>query len=75
MELIIQIIAFNAVFYMAGALGEGAVFSIKGLLSCLLLTNYFVISHSVVYILSPYINILSCGHQCHKQFDTRFLKP
>lgn len=56
-ELIIQVIAFRIAFYVAG-LAMGKEFSVMSFLVTLLPANYFVILYSVVYILSPYINML-----------------
>ena len=56
-ELIIQVMAFRIAFHIAG-LVMGNEFSVKSFLVSLLPANYFVILYSVVYILSPYINVL-----------------
>lgn len=56
-ELIFQVIVFQVIFYFVG-MRMGQVFSIKGLLLCFLPTNYFVILYSVIYIISPYFDLL-----------------
>ena len=57
-ELIIQVIIFNFMFYFFDIIGGINIFSVKGTLGCLLPLNYFVILYSVMYIVSPYINLL-----------------
>lgn len=57
MEMIIQVIFFRCLFYAVELL-LGATFSVKILISKILPSNWFVILYIVLYILSPYINIL-----------------
>lgn len=57
-ELIVQVIVFNVVFYLEGVLFGHRIFSIKNFVGKFLPANYFVILYSVVYIVSPYINLL-----------------
>ena len=56
-DLIIQVIIFNLMFYIVNIL-KGGNLSFKGLFYTLLPANYFVTFYAVIYIISPYINIL-----------------
>jgi len=57
LELIVQVILFNAAFFLLRCV-LGASFSVSGLLQALLPTNYFVVFYCVLYLLSPFINAL-----------------
>ena len=57
-ELIVQVIVFKCAIYLSESIIGFRSFTVKGFLGCLLPINYFVIQYSVVYILSPYFNIL-----------------
>lgn len=61
MELILQVIAFKIAFYMVAVIIGEKTFSVGDFLGCLLPANYFVILYCVLYILSPYINLLILG--------------
>ncbi|MBR4721159.1 MAG: acyltransferase family protein [Clostridia bacterium] len=56
-ELIFQVIVFRALFYGIN-IKLGATFSFSDMISSILPANYFVILYAVLYIISPYINIL-----------------
>lgn len=56
-ELLIQVIIFKLAFYFISIL-SGDEFSWSGILQCLIPANYFVVLYSVLYIISPYLNIL-----------------
>lgn len=57
-ELIVQVIAFRLLIYLAGVVLQSEPFSAESLVECLIPNNYFVTLYIVVYILSPYINII-----------------
>ena len=57
-ELIVQVIVFKCAIYISESIIGIHSFTVKGFLGCLLPINYFVILYSVIYILSPYFNIL-----------------
>lgn len=57
-ELLIQVISFRLVGYILPTIIIGERLSLKLIIECLLPANYFVILYLVIYILSPYINIL-----------------
>lgn len=57
-ELIFQVIVFRCVLYFLNIIIGTYSFSVRVFLGSLLPVNYFVILYSVVYILSPYFNIL-----------------
>ena len=57
-ELIVQVIVFKIAIYALTVIGGSASFSLKSLFKCLLPANYFVVLYSVVYVVSPYINIM-----------------
>lgn len=58
LELFVQVIVFNLVFYVFGVLRGHKVFTVSSLISSLLPTNYFLILYSVLYIISPYLNLI-----------------
>lgn len=60
-ELVLQTIVFQLVFYVARTIINGEQFCVKNIIECLLPINYFVVLYSVVYILSPYIDLLIEG--------------
>lgn len=70
-ELIIQVIFFRCIFYVISIFVYGTNFSAKGALGCLLPQNYFVILYSVLYMLSPYINLLI--EKLDKKYFTKLL--
>lgn len=56
-ELIMQVVVFNYIFYFLDIVSGGREqLSIKGLVACLLPCNYFVVLYCVLYSISPYIN-------------------
>lgn len=57
-ELIIQVIVFREAFYVMSTLLNKEPLLLKEFLINLLPVNYFVILYGVLYIISPYINIL-----------------
>lgn len=57
-ELNLQVIAFRVVGYFISAIIGGEPILIKKIIGCMLPVNYFVILYSVLYIISPYINIV-----------------
>ena len=57
-ELIIQVIVFRAAIYALKVIAGSTIFSLKGFVDCLMPANYFVILYSVVYVVSPYINVM-----------------
>ena len=67
LELLVQVVAFQVAVYLPGALLGGS-FSFGGLARNLIPTNYFVVLYIVVFLLSPYINILL------KQLDAKQLR-
>lgn len=58
LELIIQVIMIGAVKYVALNLFSGQPMSLRSLVGAMLPNNYFVTLYIVVYLLSPYINVL-----------------
>ena len=58
LELFVQVIVFNLVFYVFGVLRGHKVFTVSSLISSLLPANYFLILYSVLYIISPYLNLI-----------------
>ena len=57
-ELNLQVIAFRVAGYLISALIDGEQILLKAIIRYMLPVNYFVILYSVLYILSPYINVL-----------------
>ena len=57
-ELFVQVIAFREGFYLLNIILGNETFSISKLFLHFLPINYFVVLYSVLYVLSPYINIL-----------------
>lgn len=55
-ELILQVMLINAIFYVWNDCIIGKTFSFNKLLGSLIPNNYFVILYSTLYIVSPYIN-------------------
>ena len=70
-ELYLQVICFNFLFYIVSIM-RGASLNINSFLLCLLPNNYFVVLYSVLYIISPYINLLT-DKLNKKQFQTLVL--
>ena len=56
-QLIIQVIIFRLIRYIVG-ICTGNDFSIMYLFKCFLPVDYFVILYSILYLISPYYNIL-----------------
>lgn len=56
-KLIIQVILINLIFTIVSQLINNS-FSIKPLLGCFIPNNYFVILYCILYIVSPYINLI-----------------
>ena len=56
-ELIAQLILFRQIFYIITIMMGVETLSFKGFASNLLPTDYFVVLYSVLYIVSPYINV------------------
>ena len=57
-ELLGQVIVFKAAFYIANILQGHSTLSFSGIFKSVLPDNYFVIFYCIVYIVSPYINIM-----------------
>ena len=57
-ELIIQVIVFRIATYILKVIVGSALFSLKSFIDCLMPVNYFVTLYSVVYVVSPYINVM-----------------
>ncbi len=57
-ELIIQVVIFREAGYLLHVAMGSAAFSIKTMATTLLPANYFVIFYCIVFILSPYINVM-----------------
>jgi len=57
-ELFLQIFLFKCAFYILNILSGAEVFSLKGFFVNTIPNNYFVILYSVLYIISPYINVV-----------------
>lgn len=58
LELLFEVALVNAGFEICGKVMTGGSFSILGLIKAAIPTNYFVTLYIVVYILSPWINLL-----------------
>lgn len=58
LTLLIQVSIFGVAIYSFRVIFGEATFSVKGLLSAFLPANYFVILYVVLYLISPYINII-----------------
>lgn len=57
-SLFLQVIIFNVIIYIMSCVFGSSVLSVKGIAGALVPINYFVVLYSVLYIISPYINIL-----------------
>lgn len=57
-ELIVQVIVFRELIYLARVAIGAMPFSVKTLVTTLIPANYFVILYCVVFILSPFVNSL-----------------
>lgn len=57
-ELLLQVMFFNVVLYMYKIAVGIDVFSFRSLLTCLIPINYYAVLYSVVYLVSPYINLI-----------------
>lgn len=58
LELIIQVIVFRAIIYIGKTIIGRHPFSIKALVNLMIPNNYFVILYVVLFLLSPYINVV-----------------
>lgn len=56
--LILQVIVFNEAIYFGGIIFGNQVFSVKLCLGGLLPVNYYVVIYTVLYIISPYFNVV-----------------
>ena len=70
-ELLIQVVFFLLIDYLVRVLLKVTVFSAKGFIGHLIPANYFVILYIVVYLISPYLNIIFHSFN-EKQWD-RFI--
>ena len=59
-QLVLQVIIFNAAFFLVSCIMSRS-FNLSGMLESLLPANYFVVFYSVLHLLSPYINKLLTG--------------
>lgn len=57
-KLIIQVSLFSLLTYSINVLTNQSIFSAKGVLVSLVPVNYFVILYIVIYVISPFINIM-----------------
>lgn len=57
-ELLSQVMLFNLVIYLVRSIIAGYKLSAKAVMSSMIPANYFVVLYAVVYIISPYINLL-----------------
>lgn len=57
-ELIIQVMIFREAIYLVRVALHTTPFSIKSVITALIPSNYFVILYCVVFLISPFINIL-----------------
>ncbi len=58
LSLLIQTVIFSAITYILKVFEGGIVFSAEGMAGALLPCNYFVILYIVLYLISPFVNIL-----------------
>lgn len=58
LELIIQIIAVNEVFYLIRVIIGQVQFSIKAILANMIPTNWFIMIYIALYLLSPLLNVM-----------------
>ena len=56
--LIVYVIAYKVLFYFLGLVIMEEAITIKGMISCLIPDNWFVVLYIVLLLLSPYINCL-----------------
>lgn len=57
-ELLVQVMVFREIIYLAQVLLHVSPFSLKTAVTTLLPKNYFVILYCVVFLISPYINVM-----------------
>lgn len=57
LDLIIQVVVISLGLYILKVAVGNIGFSLKGLIRCLIPSNYFVILYMVVYFISPTINL------------------
>lgn len=67
LELVVQVIIFSVGIYFFRCIIGNNEFSIKKLMSSLIPSNYFVILYIVLYLISPYINIVVNNLDSNKQ--------
>lgn len=65
-KLVLQVMLISAAFYIASSVLNES-FSVKSFIRSLIPSNYFVILYVVVYLISPYLNIL------YERMNTRFI--
>ncbi len=58
MQLLIQVVLFNLLWYLISGIRHSDVITIKGIIGRMIPANYFVIFYCVIWFLSPYINKL-----------------
>ena len=56
--LVLYVIAYKVLFYFLGLVILKEAFTIKGMISCFIPDNWFVVLYIVLVLLSPYINCL-----------------
>ena len=68
-ELLIQVFVFRVIFYFGDILTSETILTKKGLLEAVLPVDYYVILYLVLYIVSPYINLMlkKLGKQSFKK--------
>ena len=57
-QLLTQVVIFRETIFLLKVILRLEVFSVKSVLATMLPVNYFVILYCVVYLLSPYINVM-----------------
>lgn len=57
-ELIIQVIFFNGIYYLFAIVFNSAQVNFSGVINCFIPKNYYVILYSALYLISPYLNIV-----------------
>ena len=57
-ELILQVILFNVGFYLLRCVTGRVIFSARSFLGCCLPVNYYAVLYCVLYLVSPYLNVV-----------------
>ena len=57
-DLFIQVVLFNAAFYVMSIIMGVNTFTLKSCIFNLLPANYFVVLYAVLYLVSPYVNLM-----------------